>query len=655
MPRACTRSSAARTLDGRTLIAFGGAAPLHAARLADKLGIGRVVIPSGAGVGSAVGFLRAPVAYEVVRSRYVRLDDKFDPECVNALLAEMRAEAEAVVRRGAPDAALCGDPRRRHALHRPGPRDRRRPAGRPLRRNDRSRCCVQRFERDYPRAFGRTIPGIEVEIMNWTLRLAAARRGAAAMSAVDRHRGPRSRGETALSSTPTSWRVQDVSGLSTATICARRAMAGPAVITEDETTTVVPAGFTRTHRCARLHRAREGAAHERQRSSLRHPDAAHVGPADRGRRGAGADAGAHRLLTSTREAGDLSAGVFDLERRACWRRRSPARPATSIRWRARCAISSRSSRPSTMARRRRLRHQRSLEGHRPPARLHVRDADFPRRQAGRAVRVHRATSSTSAARGMTPDGRQVYEEGIYIPLMRFARAGVDERDAGRHHPRQRARAGAGEGDLYSLAACNEIGCRRLVAMMDEFGIDDLGALGRHHPREVERGHRSRRSARCQPGTYKYTMTIDGYDKPIELAAHDDDRRDRHRRRLRRHVRHVALRHQRAVLLHGGLFVVRREAASSAPKVPNNEGSLSVIRDCGAGRLRSSTPSGRRRSRRATSRSAAARRHVRLPAPGAAGQCAGGRRVVPVESVRARRARPRGRRPCRDSATQSRST
>ena len=90
---------------GRTLVAFGGAAPLHAARLAEKLGLDRVLVPSNAGVGSAVGFLRAPIAYEIVRSELQRLD-AFDADAANALLAAMRAEAEAIVRRGAPDAAL---------------------------------------------------------------------------------------------------------------------------------------------------------------------------------------------------------------------------------------------------------------------------------------------------------------------------------------------------------------------------------------------------------------------------------------------------------------------------------------------------------------------------------------------------------------------
>ena len=61
-----------KTYEGRTLIAFGGGGPVHACRVAEKVGIARVLVPSGAGVGSAIGFLRAPVGYEVVRSLYQR-------------------------------------------------------------------------------------------------------------------------------------------------------------------------------------------------------------------------------------------------------------------------------------------------------------------------------------------------------------------------------------------------------------------------------------------------------------------------------------------------------------------------------------------------------------------------------------------------------
>src|SRR5262249_42247841 len=90
---------------GRTLGALGGAAPLHAARMAEKLGLERVLVPSYAGVGSAVGFLRAPIAYEIVRSALQRLD-QFDAAAANALYGAMRSEAEPIVRRGADDAPL---------------------------------------------------------------------------------------------------------------------------------------------------------------------------------------------------------------------------------------------------------------------------------------------------------------------------------------------------------------------------------------------------------------------------------------------------------------------------------------------------------------------------------------------------------------------
>ncbi|MFD2782723.1 hydantoinase/oxoprolinase family protein [Novosphingobium pokkalii] len=108
-----TMASAARvhaveqgmTLEDRSLIAFGGAAPLHAVRFAEKLGIGRVIVPAGAGVGSAVGFLRAPVSYEVARSHHLLLSDGADLAALDALLGAMAAQAQDLVAKGAPGAA----------------------------------------------------------------------------------------------------------------------------------------------------------------------------------------------------------------------------------------------------------------------------------------------------------------------------------------------------------------------------------------------------------------------------------------------------------------------------------------------------------------------------------------------------------------------
>ena len=69
-----------------TMIAFGGAAPLHAARLCEKLGVARCLIPQGAGVGSAIGFLRAPFSFEANSSVFMRLS-AFDPDKVKQLFA----------------------------------------------------------------------------------------------------------------------------------------------------------------------------------------------------------------------------------------------------------------------------------------------------------------------------------------------------------------------------------------------------------------------------------------------------------------------------------------------------------------------------------------------------------------------------------------
>ena len=111
------------TLGERTMIAFGGAAPLHAARLAEKLDMDRILIPTAAAVGSAVGFLRAPVAYEVVRSAY-QVVSAFNPELTNRVLEEMRVRGRRHRRARSAGRRHAGAPRRLHALSRPGARGR---------------------------------------------------------------------------------------------------------------------------------------------------------------------------------------------------------------------------------------------------------------------------------------------------------------------------------------------------------------------------------------------------------------------------------------------------------------------------------------------------------------------------------------------------
>ena len=87
------------------MIAFGGNGPLHATRVAQKIGVRQIIIPRDPGVGSAVGFLHAPISYEIIRSLYMR-GDSFDAAAVRRLFAGMEAEAAAVVRAGAAGAKI---------------------------------------------------------------------------------------------------------------------------------------------------------------------------------------------------------------------------------------------------------------------------------------------------------------------------------------------------------------------------------------------------------------------------------------------------------------------------------------------------------------------------------------------------------------------
>ena len=225
-----------KDLRSRTLIAFGGAAPLHAARVAEKLGIDHVLVPANAGVGSAIGLLRAPVAYEVVRGRLIRLS-AFDASAANRLFSEMRSEAEAIVRRGAPDAGLT---ERRSAFMRYRGQGHEIGVQLPVREFSAAdkATLTQLFETAYRRLYSRPIPGIEIEILSWVLTLSAPSEGELAKSAAtkshkpkpDGHRPVFDPGTGEFLEVPIFWRPDLEPGAE---------LTGPAVIAEDETSTVI--------------------------------------------------------------------------------------------------------------------------------------------------------------------------------------------------------------------------------------------------------------------------------------------------------------------------------------------------------------------------------------------------------------------------------
>ncbi len=227
-----------KTYDGRTLIAFGGGGPVHATRVAEKIGIARVLVPPGAGVGSAIGFLRAPIGYEVVRSLYQRLS-RFDRDAVNALLDAMSEEAQRVVAQGSFGAATR---QTRTAFMRYLGQGHEIPVPLPDGPLDAAAVAAIRaaFDAQYARFYDRPVPGSDVEAMSFALVVATLPQDAPdpspSLRAADVPRTLSIR-DTATGEV-SAWPVLDRAALApSATIH------GPAVIAEDETSTLVGPGW----------------------------------------------------------------------------------------------------------------------------------------------------------------------------------------------------------------------------------------------------------------------------------------------------------------------------------------------------------------------------------------------------------------------------
>ncbi len=177
--------------------------------------------------------------------------------------------------------------------------------------------------------------------------------------------------------------------------------------------------------------------------------------------------------------------------------------------------------------------------------------------------------------GFGPDGTDVYMEGIYIPFLKLADEGrINETLMAMIKANTRLPAET-EGDVYSLIACNDVGCRRLPEMMDEFGLDDLDALADFIV-ESSRAAVLAEIAKIPRGTYRNAMTIDGYDHEIELVAAltvaDDGIRVDYEGTspASRYGINVPPTYTAAYTCFGLACMI-------APRVPNNAGSLSPYR------------------------------------------------------------------------------
>jgi len=228
-----------KDLAEHSIVAFGGAAPLHAARIAEKLGISRIIVPQAAGVGSAVGFLRAPMAYDVVISRPVHLD-AYDATLVGRVLEEIRRKGDGVATNliGAGELTMERTVDMRYVGQ---GSEISVPIGDAVPLADELRAA---FEQLYGTLFGRVIPGAPIEVISWQLRIS---RQTWRTNGRECHRG----GDTLARA---QVGVRQVFGFekgefASYAVYERKALPrdavvrGPALVVEDETTTVVPAQF----------------------------------------------------------------------------------------------------------------------------------------------------------------------------------------------------------------------------------------------------------------------------------------------------------------------------------------------------------------------------------------------------------------------------
>ena len=257
-----------KDLSGFTMIAFGGAAPLHAVRLAQKLGIDEVLVPPGAGVGSAIGFLRAPFAYEAVRSHYVALD-RFDPDEVNAVVAELVAEASSFVASGVAAGAAGGhgsqdaDDAAGGGGSGPGTTGAVEPlierqvymryAGQgweiPVEIDSDSfdaqgrELLAVEFTKAYESLFGRAIEGLAIEAVSWSVKAWVPRAPAVRVERVSASGPAPTAGRRRMFDTA-AMAPADGSAVERSAIGVGGRVDGPAAIVEPQTTTVLSSGHT---------------------------------------------------------------------------------------------------------------------------------------------------------------------------------------------------------------------------------------------------------------------------------------------------------------------------------------------------------------------------------------------------------------------------
>lgn len=564
-----------KDIAGYTMVAFGGAAPLHALRVAEKLGIERVIIPPNAGVGSAIGFLVSPVSYTTRRTHYMRLAD-LDPATVRNTLEEMRADAEVQVR----SAAAHGEPTEEWktfmryvgqghdiAIRLDGS-----PAE--IAAPSLAGSLTARFEDEYRRQFGRTLDGNAIEIVGWAYKRAIMRNDAETIWSSASTAGSAMAESRYDLYDPVSNRTVEALQLDRASMTPTP-RPGPALIVEAQTTIVVPEGFEAARDdsgCIVVQR------HGRRTTQAAATQSDLANQIMWNRLLSVVEEQAQALIRTSfssvaREAGDLSAGVFTPDGRMIAQ-----------------AVTGTPGHVNSMAQSV-FHFLRAI----PLEQWHEGDVgitndpwsgtghlnDFcvvtPAFRGGRVVGFFACTTHIMdvGGQGAGFEGRDIWHEGLRIPIVKLVERGtldaklVSILSTNVRLPQQAI------GDIMSLVAANHTGCVRLDRMCEEFGLAHIDDLAEYIFARSAAGMREAIDA-LTAGTYRAELQMDGVERPIHLVADMT---------IGKGAIHVALSGELAPSLKGiNVPYCYTDAYASygvrclvGPEIPNNFASLAAVR------------------------------------------------------------------------------
>lgn len=209
--------------------------------------------------------------------------------------------------------------------------------------------------------------------------------------------------------------------------------------------------------------------------------------------------------------------------------------------------------------------------------LHDFTAVSPSFRAGKLIGFFACTAHVVdvGGRGFGPDANEVYEEGIFIPIMKFAERGVVNKDLINILHNNVRESDQVVGDVYSLAACNEIGHRRLMEMMDEFDLADLEDLAKFIFKRSYDATIEAISA-LPRGSFDNKMRVDGYGSPIDIAV----RLDVHEDHILADFAGTSAPSSKGIncpLIYSSAYACYAIKCAIAPEIPNNYASLLPLR------------------------------------------------------------------------------